>query len=153
MARAENGLSRGRTNPKRVLSLLPLRGVLVFPNMTIPLEVGRDRSIAALDEAMSGDRLVLLAAQKAARVNEPSPSDIFEMGTISEIKQLVRLPDGTVRVVVEGRERARILDYVDDDPCYMVKVQIESADEQDGPEIAALARNALHEFEEYVKLS
>ena len=106
MARAESRLSGGKPSPKRVLSLLPLRGLLVFPNTTIPLEVGRDKSIAALDEAMSGDKLIVLAAQKAARVSNPSPSDIYEMGTVSEIKQLVRLPDGTVRVVVEGRERA-----------------------------------------------
>ena len=153
VARAENALSRGKAGLKRVLSLLPLRGLLVFPNMTVPLEVGRDKSIAALDEAMSGDRLIILAAQRAARVSDPSPDDIYEMGTVSEIKQLVRLPDGTVRVVVEGKERARILDFIDADPCYMVKVQLEPTDGQYGPELEALARNALHEFEQYAKLS
>lgn len=153
MARAENALFKGKAGPKRVFSLLPLRGLLVFPNMTVPLEVGRDKSIAALDEAMSGDRLILLVSQRAARISDPSPDDIYEMGTVSEIKQLVRLPDGTIRVVVEGKARARILDYIDTDPCYMVKVQLEPTDGQYGPELEALARNALHEFEQYVKLS
>ncbi|MFY9196792.1 MAG: LON peptidase substrate-binding domain-containing protein, partial [Bacillota bacterium] len=79
--------------------------------MTVPLEVGRDRSVAAVEEAMIGNRLVMLASQKQARLNEPTPADIFSIGTLAEIRQMARYPDGTIRVLVEGLERARILEY------------------------------------------
>lgn len=153
MARAEETKTGDDTAGQRVLPLLPLRGVLLFPGMTIPLEVGRDRSVAALDEAMSGEKLILLSAQKAARINEPSPDDIFSLGTIAEIKQLVRLPDGTVRVVVEGMERASILQYVASDPCYMARVRRLATEEERGMEVEALSRNVMRDFEQYVKIS
>jgi len=126
---------------------------VVFPRTTLPLEVGRDKSVVALEEAMSCGKLIVLAAQKVAKVNEPSPDDIYTVGTVSEIKQLVRLPDGTIRVVVEGVERAVILDYVHSDPSYVVRVEPMPTVEVHDPEMEALARNALREFEQYVKLS
>lgn len=136
-----------------MLPLLPLRGVVVFPSMSIPLEVGRDKSVAALDEAMSGDRLVFLATQKSARVNHPLPDDIYNVGTVAEIRHLVKLPDGTIRVIVEGRFRAAILEYISDDPCYLAKVQHLPSVSDDSPELEATARAVLAEFENYVKQS
>jgi len=84
--------------------------------MTVPLEVGRDRSVAAVEEAMIGNRLVMLASQKQARLNEPTPADIFNIGTLSEIRQMAKYPDGTIRVLVEGIERAKILEYSQAEP-------------------------------------
>src|SRR5262249_61619240 len=92
----------------RTVPLLPLRDIIVFPHMVVPLFVGREKSIAALEEAMSHDKDILLAAQKKAKTNEPAPDDIFEMGTWGTILQLLRLADGTVKVLVEGKKRAKI---------------------------------------------
>ena len=103
---------RSKNSPERgVVPLLPLRDIIVFPHMPAQLFVGRERSIAALDEAMNRTREVFLAAQKNAKTNDPTPEDIFEVGSIGLIKQLLRLPDGTVRVTVEGTRRARIHRY------------------------------------------
>ncbi|MDD3598895.1 MAG: endopeptidase La [Bacillota bacterium] len=153
MARADKLSHKDTKQSAQTLPLLPLRGVVVFPRTTLPLEVGRDKSVVALEEAMSCGKLIVLAAQKVAKVNEPSPDDIYTVGTVSEIKQLVRLPDGTIRVVVEGVERAVILDYVHSDPSYVVRVEPMPTVEVHDPEMEALARNALREFEQYVKLS
>ena len=153
MARADKLSHKDTKQSAQTLPLLPLRGVVVFPRTTLPLEVGRDKSVVALEEAMSCGKLIVLAAQKVAKVNEPSPDDIYTVGTVSEIKQLVRLPDGTIRVVVEGVERAVILDYVHSDPSYVVRVEPMPTVEVRDPEMEALARNALREFEQYVKLS
>ena len=153
LATAERATTRKRAGSKRVLPLLPLRGIVVFPNMSIPLEVGRDKSVAALDEAIAGDRLVFLSAQRSARINDPAPEDIYEVGTVSEIKQLVKLPDGTIRVVVEGRFRARLLDYVSVEPCFLAKVQHIPSVIDSCPELEATARAVYEEFDTYVKLS
>src|SRR5436309_425276 len=90
----------------RNLPLLPLRDIIVFPHMVVPLFVGREKSIAALDQAMASGKEIVLAAQKKAKTNEPTPEDIFAVGTIGVIIQLLRLPDGTVKVLVEGKRRA-----------------------------------------------
>ncbi len=153
LARADKLSHKDRENVAQSLPLLPLRGVVVFPNTTLPLEVGREKSVAALEEAMSCGKLIVLAAQKVAKVNEPSPDDIYTVGTVSAIKQLVKLPDGTIRVVAEGVERAVIHEYVQSDPCYMVQVELMPTVEVCDREIEALARNALREFEQFVKLS
>src|SRR5215204_5291125 len=92
----------------RSLPLLPLRDIIVFPHMVVPLFVGREKSINALEKAMAGDKEILLSAQKKAKTNEPGPEDILTFGTIAQIIQLLRLPDGTVKVLVEGKRRARI---------------------------------------------
>src|SRR3954468_4344354 len=90
----------------RTVPLLPLRDIIVFPHMVVPLFVGREKSISALEEAMGSDKEILLAAQKKAKTNEPVPDDIFTVGTVGTIIQLLRLPDGTVKVLVEGKRRA-----------------------------------------------
>src|SRR5687767_15974037 len=98
--------------PARKVPLLPLRDIIVFPHMVVPLFVGREKSINALEEAMNHEKEILLAAQKKAKTNDPTPEDIFAMGTIGTIIQLLRLPDGTVKVLVEGKKRARIKKFV-----------------------------------------
>ena len=101
--KAENNLT---------VPLIPLRDIIIFPYMVVPLFVGRERSIKALEHAMNNDKSVLLAAQKNAKTEEPLPEDIYEVGTLGTILQLLRLPDGTVKVLVEGKRRARIKEFV-----------------------------------------
>src|SRR5512141_3527435 len=92
----------------RSMPLLPLRDIIVFPHMVVPLFVGREKSIAALEEAMGTDKTILLCAQKKAKTNEPTADDSFPVGTLGTLIQLLRLPDGTVKVLVEGKKRARV---------------------------------------------
>ena len=135
------------------IPLLPLRGILVFPYMIIHLDVGREKSIGALEEAMVHDRLIMLATQRDAQNDKPDPEDIFSVGTVAEIKQLLKLPGGTIRVLVEGLYRAEITEYLDLDPFYMVEVQEFADDDIKTPEIEALTRTAIYQFEQWVKLS
>jgi ATP-dependent Lon protease len=107
----------------RTLPLLPLRDIIVFPHMVVPLFVGRDKSIRSLEEAMAGSKDVLLAAQKLAKTNEPRPEDIFPVGTIGTIIQLLRLPDGTVKVLIEGKRRARIKRFTETRDVFRVEVE------------------------------
>ena len=138
----------------RKLPLLPLRDIIVFPHMVVPLFVGREKSIAALDEAMTGGREILLSAQKKAKTNEPATEDIFAVGTLGVIIQLLRLPDGTVKVLVEGKRRARIRKFIQTDGYFLVEVEeiVESDDEKD-LESEALMRSIHATFETYVKLN
>jgi len=137
----------------RKMPLLPLRGILVFPYMIIHLDVGREKSISALEEAMVHDRLIMLATQRDAQNDKPTPEDIFEVGTVVEIKQLLKLPGGTIRVLVEGLHRAEIIQYEELDPFYMVEIIEYNEAEAKTPEIEALTRTAVHQFEQWVKLS
>jgi len=135
------------------LPLLPLRDVVVYPHMVIPLFVGRDKSILALEAAMASDKQVLLVAQKSAAVDEPGADDIYRVGTVSNILQLLRLPDGTVKVLVEGSYRAR-LEIVNDEGEYLTAISQElPAEAVDDREGEALVRSALAQFEKYVNLS
>ncbi len=137
---------------REVVPLLPLRGVIVFPYMTVPLDVGRERSVAALEDAMMNDRLILLVSQKQARLNDPTPKDIYDVGTVSEIKQLARYPDGTIRVLVEGVERGKIVEYTQVEPFYKVKIQLMDTSERMTKELEALMRSVLGYFESYVRV-
>ena len=136
-----------------VAPLLPLRDIIVFPHQVVPLFVGREKSIAALEEAMEGSKEILLAAQKRAKTNEPAPEDIYEVGTIANIIQMLRLPDGTVKVLVEGKRRARILAFVETQRFHTVRY--EEFGHEPGPsiEIEALIRSVQSTFEAYVKLN
>ncbi|HEY3698392.1 MAG TPA: endopeptidase La [Spongiibacteraceae bacterium] len=135
------------------LPLLPLRDVVVYPHMVIPLFVGRDKSIRALEAAMAADKQVLLVAQKSASVDEPGSDDVYRVGTVSNILQLLRLPDGTVKVLVEGGYRAK-LDTVADSEDYLTAVAQELAAETiEAREGEALVRSTLAQFEKYVNLS
>jgi ATP-dependent Lon protease len=135
------------------LPLLPLRDVVVYPHMVIPLFVGREKSIDALEKAMALDKQVLLVAQKSASKDDPRIEDIYEVGTISTILQLLKLPDGTVKVLVEGGERAKILKV--DDGSGFFSAKVETLASQDLPEREAelLVRSAMTQFEQYVNLS
>ncbi|HHY60797.1 MAG TPA: endopeptidase La [Clostridia bacterium] len=137
----------------RELPLLPLRGVLVFPNMVIHLDVGRDRSVNAIDEAMNNDREILLVMQKDAQIDVPDLEDVYQIGTIAEIKQLLKLPGGTIRVLVEGITRAKILRLLESDPVMRVEVEIPDESYEKTLEIEALVRNLRDLFEQYVKVS
>ncbi len=136
-----------------IMPLLPLRGVLVFPNMVLHLDVGRDPSVKALDEAMIKDNKILLVAQKEARVDDPKPEDIYTMGTIAQVKQMLKLPGGTIRVLVEGLYRARIARFVDLVPFYRVEIREVEEEKEKNSEVEALMRSVLFQFEQYIKLS
>ncbi len=138
---------------RRVVPLLPLRDIILFPHMVSQLFVGRERSINALDAAMGRDREIFLAAQKNARTNEPEPDDIYSYGTLGTIMQMVRLPDGTVKVLVEGRKRARLKRFVQTDEHFVVEVEEVDEPKGVGLEIEALVRSVLASFETYVKLN
>src|SRR5687767_7316816 len=138
---------------KRIAPLLPLRDIIVFPHQVVPLFVGREKSIAALEEAMRSSKEILLAAQKKAKTNEPIPEDIFEVGTVAAIIQLLRLPDGTVKVLVEGKHRARILGYTDTDRFFMIEYEAFELEPEDSIELEALIRSVQSTFEQYVKLN
>ncbi|MDB5084411.1 MAG: endopeptidase La [Bacilli bacterium] len=137
----------------RVLPLLPLRGLLVYPSMVLNLDVGRDKSVQALETAMVNDNLILLSSQKETNLDEPSPEDIFTVGTIAQIKQMLKLPNGTIRILVEGISRAQIVSFIETDAMYRVEVD-ELTEEQDrSPELDALVRSLLTQFEQYIKSS
>ncbi len=141
---------------KRKIPLLPLRELIVFPHEVVPLFVGREKSINALEEAMAADRHILLCAQKKAKVNDPKPDGIHAYGTIGTIIQLLRLPDGTVKVLVEGKSRARIEEYLDTSKFFHVEaeeIEASKVTPDDYPELAALMRSVQATFENYVKLN
>lgn len=135
------------------LPLLPLRGILVFPYMVIHLDVGREKSIQAIEEAMAQDRMIFLATQKEAQTDEPTVDDIFNIGTVAEVKQLLKLPGGTIRVLVEGIARAKINKYEHQEPYFRVEIEQYSEDFAKNAEIEALMRSLVYQFEQYVKLS
>ena len=136
-----------------VLPLLPLRDVVVSPHMVIPLFVGRSKSICALETAMDEGKQVLLVAQRSASKDEPSPEDLYDVGTIAAVLQMLKLPDGTVKVLVEGRQRARIRDVREEGGCHVCDVQPMPMEEEDGTETEAMRRALLTQFEQYVKLN
>ncbi|MBQ0131217.1 MAG: LON peptidase substrate-binding domain-containing protein, partial [Comamonas sp.] len=137
------------------LPLLPLRDVVIFPHMVIPLFVGRAKSIKALELAMEADRRIMLVSQKTASKDEPTVQDLYEVGTISTILQLLKLPDGTVKVLVEGQQRAQLHDVVERESHFMA--QCSALDVQDtddaSSEIEALRRAVSQQFDQYVKLN
>jgi ATP-dependent Lon protease len=133
--------------------VLPLRDVVVYPHMVIPLFVGRQKSIVALDKAMNAGKRILLVAQKTADLDDPQPSDLYEVGTLATILQLLKLPDGTVKVLVEGGERA-LVDRINVDDHFSAEITLLSEDNQDDErEIDVLVRSIISQFEAYVKLN
>ena len=133
--------------------VLPLRDVVVYPHMVIPLFVGRDKSIVALDKAMAAGKRILLVAQKAADLDDPQPSDLYEVGTLASILQLLKLPDGTVKVLVEGSERA-LIDRINVGDHFSAEISALAEDDRhDEREIDVLVRSIIAQFEQYVKLN
>ena len=135
------------------LPLLPLRDVVVFPHMVIPLFVGRPKSIKALEAAMEAGRQIMLVAQKAAGKDEPKPDDMFEMGCVSSILQMLKLPDGTVKVLVEGLQRATTSKIEDGEEHFTAEVVPIPPEADDQPEVEALRRAVTQQFDQYVKLN
>ena len=134
--------------------LLPLRDMVVFPHMVVPLFVGREKSISALDAAMRGDRLIVLVSQTDAQVTVPGKEDLYEVGTITEILQLLKLPDGTIKVLVEGLSRAYISDLKESSgDCFEVLVKDIERSAEDDPEAASIKKVVLENFEKYIKLN
>jgi ATP-dependent Lon protease len=137
-----------------VMPLLPLRDVVVFPHMIVPLFVGREKSIAALESAMKYEKGIFMVAQKNAKKDDPNQEDIYNIGTIGIIIQLLRLPDGTVKVLVEGKTRGVIKEYLQNNDFFLVKVnEIEDIDDQNDVKKQALIRSIKESFELYLKLS
>ncbi|HND84887.1 MAG TPA: endopeptidase La [Pseudobdellovibrionaceae bacterium] len=136
-----------------VLPLLPLRDLIIFPHMMMPLFVGREKSIAALEEATQKQVEIVLSAQKDAKTNNPEPNDIYEIGTIGTIIQLLRIPDGTVKVLVEGKQRVRIKKYVGNAQYFQVEVEKIDENVENPVEAQALVRSVKTTFESYVKLN
>ena len=133
--------------------LLPLRDVVVFPHMVIPLFVGRPKSIKALETAMESGKSILLVAQKSAAKDEPSPEDLYEIGSVANILQMLKLPDGTVKVLVEGVQRARVIAVTDEKTHYVAEALPIPADIIDSTEVEAMRRAMLTQFDQYVKLN
>ncbi len=136
------------------IPLLPLRGMVVYPAVVMHLDVGRKQSIEALEMAMLQKRQILLISQKESAIKEPNKADLYTIGTVANVKQMLKLPNGTIRVLVEGTERAQVIDYEQEEPYMSVKIEI-LADDQlfDDPKRVALTRMLLEQFKKYVGLS
>jgi len=140
---------------KRTIPLIPLRGLSIFPYMVIHFDVGRDKSVNALEEAMVNDSLVFLTSQKEAKIDMPTEDDFYEVGTVCKIKQMLKLPGDTIRVLVEGINRAKVREVLQDDPFFEVEVEelVYESEIQSDKEMKAMMRLVMDNFEEYVKAS
>src|SRR6202167_952775 len=133
--------------------VLPLRDIVVFPHMIVPLFVGREKSIRALEEVMKADKAILLATQQNAADDDPATDAIFATGTLARVLQLLKLPDGTVQVLVEGVARAIVQEYLPTDGYFEAKAEAVGDEALDKVEAEALSRSVVSEFESYVKLN
>ncbi|MEQ8248557.1 MAG: endopeptidase La [Alphaproteobacteria bacterium] len=141
------------TEKATLYPVLPLRDIVVFPHMIVPLFVGRDKSVRALEDVMKEDKQILLVAQKDAAVDDPASEDIHTVGTIGAVLQLLKLPDGTVKVLVEGGNRARIQSFAENTDFFQAYAEVVEDPEPDSQELQALARSVVTQFEQYVKLN
>ena len=141
---------RRASSNRRTLPLLPIRDQVYFPHMIFPLLVGREKSVRALEEAIAQDRHIVLVAQRAVNTEEPSPDDLYSVGIEAEIMQILRVPDGTVRVMLEGLQRVQIIRFAQESPSYRVVVEALHPKEKKGIEIEALMRSAVSQFEQIV---
>jgi ATP-dependent Lon protease len=136
-----------------ILPVLPLRDIVVFPHMIVPLFVGREKSVRALEDVMREDKQILLVAQKNAAQDDPTTDDIYTVGTVSTVLQLLKLPDGTVKVLVEGSKRARIKGFTDNESFFQAQADLIDEREGDRQELEALSRSVVSQFEQYIKLN
>jgi len=148
----QNELEKTQSETNGLYAVLPLRDIVVFPHMIVPLFVGREKSIRALEEAMREDKQIFLATQKNAADDDPKPEDVYDIGTLANVLQLLKLPDGTVKVLVEGASRAKIDKYADNVAYHQAYATALSEPEEDVVEIEALSRSVIADFENYVKL-
>ncbi len=152
-------MSQGENMPviqdgdQKILPVLPLRDVVVYPHMVIPLFVGREKSIRALDTAIEADKQIMLVAQKSASLDDPAPDDIYRIGTVATILQLLKLPDGTVKVLVEGLERAQIVQFTENEAHFSAQIAVLKSIPPTEREAEVLGRSILGQFEQYVKLN
>jgi len=147
----EEVASKGRRLPKEV-PVVPTRGAVIYPYLVIPLFVGRARSLQGLEVAINGDRQIALIAQRDATVDDPGPEDLYSVGALGEIVQTLRLPDGTVRVMIEGSQRVRVVEYVHSEPYLRARIEAVREIEEPGIETEALVRNVLAQFERLINL-
>ncbi|HJT12028.1 MAG TPA: endopeptidase La [Dongiaceae bacterium] len=133
--------------------VLPLRDIVVFPHMIVPLFVGREKSVRALEDVMKEDKQILLVTQRNAAQDDPGPADMYGVGTVGTVLQLLKLPDGTVKVLVEGGMRAKIEDFSDIDPFFIARAGEMGESDHEGKEVEALARSVITQFEQYIKLN
>jgi len=133
--------------------VLPLRDIVVFPHMIVPLFVGREKSVRALEDVMKEDKQILLVTQRNAAQDDPGPADMYGIGTVGTVLQLLKLPDGTVKVLVEGGMRAKIEEFSEIDPFFIARAGEMAESDKDGKEVEALARSVITQFEQYIKLN
>ena len=138
---------------ERVFPVLPLRDIVVFPHMIVPLFVGREKSVRALEDVMGDNKQILLVTQKNAADDNPASDEIYTVGTLASVLQLLKLPDQTVKVLVEGTARARVVEYTDNKEFFQARVEILDDDAGDARESEALSRSVVSQFEQYVKLN
>lgn len=136
-----------------VIPLLPLRGILVYPTMVLHLDVGRSKSIQALEHVMVNDHNILLATQREIAIDEPTEKEIYTIGTLAKVKQMLKLPNGTIRVLVEGLQRAKVEKFLDNKEFFEAEVSVIEDQANGDPEEQALMRNVLVQFDQYIKLS
>ena len=136
-----------------IFPVLPLRDIVVFPHMIVPLFVGRDKSVKALEDVMQDDKQILLVAQKNAGQDDPAIEDIYEMGTIGTVLQLLKLPDGTVKVLVEGSQRAKIVRYTENADFFQAEAELVEDVVDNDKDVEALSRSVVTQFEQYIKLN
>src|SRR5690606_21506751 len=137
----------------QIYPVLPLRDIVVFPHIIVPLFVGREKSVRALEDVMKEDKQILLVTQNNAAQDDPTAADICSVGPVGTGRQLLKLPDGTVKVLVEGGQRARILKYTDNDAFFQVYAELISETVSDDKEIEALSQTVVSQFEQYIKLN
>jgi len=144
---------QSRSAGSGVFAVLPLRDIVVFPHMIVPLFVGREKSIRALEEVMGSEKQILLATQMNAADDDPEPDAIYDVGTLANVLQLLKLPDGTVKVLVEGASRARVLGFTDREDYHEARSELLEEPQEEQVEVEALARSVVSDFENYVKLN
>lgn len=135
------------------MPVLALRDVVVYPHMVIPLFVGRAKSIKCLDAAMEKEKQIFLVAQKDATLDDPKDTDLYQVGTVATILQLLKLPDGTVKVLVEGGKRAQLVEFTDTEDTFAAYVDLIPTPEMDSREQEVILRSAVNQFEGYIKLN
>ncbi|MED1265150.1 endopeptidase La [Bacillus mycoides] len=145
-------MSSMNTN-ERIVPLLPLRGILVYPTMVLHLDVGRDKSIQALEQAAMDENIIFLAMQKEMNIDDPKEDDIYSVGTVAKVKQMLKLPNGTLRVLVEGLHRAEVVEFIEEENVVQVSIKTVTEEVEDDLEEKALMRTLLEHFEQYIKVS
>ena len=141
------------TKIPEVLAVLPLRNIVVFPGMIVPLFVGRDKSIRALEDVMADDKQIMLVAQRDGDLDDPSEKDVYDIGTVGTILQLLKLPDGTVKVLVEGLRRAKLVEFVPNESFFQASVIGIEEEDLDSPDLVSLSKTVVGQFDNYVKMN